>query len=251
VVNFDIVIPGHNMENWIGKNIEILKAQTHRDWRAVVMVDGGTTDNTMEVLKRAVGDDIRILWRSFDERRYGLHNIVEGFEILRASFPFAPEDVLLEVDGDDWLYDEHVLEKLAKLYEDPDIWLTYGSHERSTGTKIVCRDYPDYIWEKKQFRSFGWWASQLRTFRRFLWDSIDKDDMKNNDGRYYPVAWDLSFMFPMLEMCHQENVVAVKDMMLLYNIHPNCDIISNVNLQRKMDWEIRAKKKYPYFDGGQ
>jgi glycosyltransferase involved in cell wall biosynthesis len=226
----------------------MLRAQTYKNWHAIVMVDGGTTDATLDLALNAKEDDPRMVSVYHQsERVYGLANIVEGYEILKKECDALPDDVLLEVDGDDWLYDEHVLEKLAKVYEDPDIWLTYGSHERSTGQVIACRRYPEWVFDEKKFRHFGWWASQLRTHRRFLWDSINEDDMRDKSGELYRVTWDLSFMFPMLEMCESKNVKVFEEPLLLYNIHDGCDFIANKDLQRKFDWEIRAKKKYPQY----
>jgi len=176
-----------------------------------------------------------------------MFNLIDGWQTLRDEDSDNPQDILLEVDGDDALTHKWVLQKLVQAYEDPNVWLTYGSHVRSTGEHIVCREYPDFIWKKKGFRQFGWWASQLRTYRRFLWDEVKLDDMKDKEGNYYKVAWDLSFMFPMLEMCEQENVKVFQEALLYYNIHANCDFISKEGEQRRNDWEIRAKAKYkPY-----
>jgi len=248
-VMFHIVIPGRNHSQWIGKNLDVLINQTHKDWKAIVMIDGETKDNdeVYEIAKRYTKRDDRLSVCYEPERRWGLENIINGFMFLGA-LDSHPNDVLMEIDGDDWLNGTTVLENLAKLYEDPDIWLTYGSHKRTTGQEVRCKPYPDRIWERKSHRAYPWWASQLRTFRRFLWDSIKDEDLRDENGNYFKNGWDISFMMPMLDMCEQHNVVAVQDLIYTYNIHQNCNfMLDNGESQRANEWLIRGREKYPYY----
>jgi len=248
LTKFHIVIPARNCERYIKNCIKSIQKQSHERFKAIIIVDGDTTDDTYEIARKQIRSDDRFSIKQQPERMWGLFNLVDGWNYLRDTDSDDPNDVLLEVDGDDKLIHPFVLKKLDQLYKNPLIWLTYGSHKRSTGEDIICKEYPDHIWESKGFRHFGWWASQLRTYRRFLWDKIDHDDLLDEEGNYYKIAWDLSFMFPMLEMCRKENVVTVQEPLLLYNIHPNCDFIAQEGAQRRADWNIRAKKKYDYLE---
>ena len=250
MTNFHIVIPAWNCERYIKDCIKSVQKQTHEKFKAIIIVDGGTTDETYEIARKQIRGDDRFILKKQPERMYGLHNLISGWETLRETDSEAPNDVLLEVDGDDKLMHPYVLKTLNKIYEDENIWLTYGSHQRSTGELVICREYPDFIWKKKGFSSFGWWASQLRTYRRFLWDNVKRSDMKDKEGNFYKVAWDLSFMLSMLEMCEKQNVKVIQEPLLYYNIHENCDFIKNQGAQRRADWEIREKRRanpYPYY----
>jgi glycosyltransferase involved in cell wall biosynthesis len=247
MTKFHIVIPARNCERYIKACIKSIQKQTHKNFRAFIIVDGDTTDETYEIARKLIRSDDRFLIKQQPERMYGLYNLIEGWDYLRDVDSDNPNDILLEVDGDDKLMHPYVLKALDQVYQDENIWLTYGSHKRSTGEDIVCREYPDWIWKDKSHRSFGWWASQLRSHRRFLWDSLNHEDMKDKDGNYYKVAWDLSYMLPLLDMCEQKNVKVFQEPLLLYNIHPQCDFISNEGEQKRNDWEIRAKPKYPYY----
>ena len=38
------------------------------------------------------------------------------------------EDVLVLLDGDDWLYDDGAFEILNKAYQDENTWITWGTY---------------------------------------------------------------------------------------------------------------------------
>ena len=45
-----------------------------------------------------------------------------------------------------------------------------------------------------------WLATHLRTWKRWLWDLVNDDDLRDDDGRYFRVAVDLAVMIPLLEI---------------------------------------------------
>lgn len=255
-VMFHIVVPGRDHSAFLGKNLDVLLNQTYQNWRAIVTIDGKTEDNdkAYEIAERYANRDKRIIVCYEKERVWGLANIIHGFSLLAVKFGSSKYDVLMEVDGDDWLDNIEVLNKLAKIYENPDTWLTYGSHYRTQGVvsslrmPIVCQEHKDWVWKEKSFRSAPWWSSQLRTFRRFLWDNIEEKDFLDPEGNYWKRAWDLAWMFPMLEMCEKHNVVVIPDMIYAYNVHPKCNfMMDGGDAQRKNEWIIRSRPKYPYY----
>jgi hypothetical protein len=53
------------------------------------------------------------------------------------------EDVLMVVDGDDWLAYEQVLERLIGIYRREQRWMTYGSHSDKNGVRDAsCKPVP-------------------------------------------------------------------------------------------------------------
>jgi hypothetical protein len=47
--------------------------------------------------------------------------------------------------------------------------------------------------------------SHLRTWKSWLWKKIKEEDLRDENGNYWNVAGDLSFMFPMFEMSGEEH----------------------------------------------
>ena len=96
----------------------------------------------------------------------------------------------------------------------------------------------------ENYRKSGHWVtSHLRTFRKSLWDQIDQEDLKDN-GEFYKVAWDMAFMYPMIEMA-AERVKFIDKILYMYNdLNPNCDGTLNPQLQVETGEKIQAKREY-------
>ena len=84
----------------------------------------------------------------------------------------------------------------------------------------------------------------MRSFKYKLWKQINLDDLKDAHGNFYEMAWDLAFMFPMLEMSG-DRWKYVKEVLYCYNLtNPLNDHKVDHTKQLRMDAEIRNKIKY-------
>jgi len=99
------------------------------------------------------------------------------------------------------------------------------------------------------YRKSGFWVtSHLRTFRKGLWDKIKDEDLREN-GEYYQVAWDLAFMYPMIEMA-DSHVRFIDKILYMYNdLNPNCDNAIRAQEQVRTGQKIQNKKEYARLDG--
>ena len=118
------------------------------------------------------------------------------------------------IDGDDYLYSGDVLNIVKEKYLETNCLITYGSHISSKG--IQGKKYPRLIREFNLFRKYFWYGSHLRTFRHDLWLAINPQDLLNIKNEYYPVAWDLAMMFPMLEMAGKRQEF-ISEILYVYN----------------------------------
>jgi glycosyltransferase involved in cell wall biosynthesis len=203
-------------EPFIGKCIDSLRAQTFRGWEAYVTIDP-CGDRTYEAAIEAAGGDGRIHVHRNPERLYAMVNLIDGIGRSNA----APEDVIVVVDGDDWLHTERALEIVAGTYTRHDCWLTYGSwisnHPNDPGR------WPPYDDGETHFRQTYWRATAIRTFKKWLWDLVDERDFRDPLGNYFRVVEDLAVMFPMLEMSTTEKARHVAEVLLMYNrANPYC-----------------------------
>jgi hypothetical protein len=117
----------------------------------------------------------------------------------------APDDVIVHLDGDDWLPHDRVLSSVAADYVDPNCWLTYGRFIRSDdvldadwspdfGTRYDARDSP---------RVQRWRASHLKTFRAGLVQTLIRDypdHLRDARGVLYDTCLDRAVMLPLLEL---------------------------------------------------
>jgi SAM-dependent methyltransferase len=125
-----------------------------------------------------------------------------------------PDVVVVQLDGDDWLAHDQVLERVACLYEDTDVWLTYGSLAMSDGTYRTDINAPYDAGE--DVRVAPWRCSHLKTFRAGLFQRIDPADMKLEDGAWTGRAVDHATMFPMVEMAGWDRTRWVKEVLYTY-----------------------------------
>ena len=237
-VNFKVVVPFYNCEKYIVKCIRSIVDQTYKNCE-VFIINDASTDNTEDLIYKIfpLGDMTRIKYFRNKNNVGALENIVNIIEDLR-----EPEDVVVLVDGDDWLKDKYVLEKLNEIYQNPDIWLTYGQYENlSKKYRGICAQ----LTNTRRYRKRHWVTSHLRTFKKHLWDRIKDEDLRDTSGNYYSMAWDLAFMYPMIEMAGLKRIKYIRDILYVYNDqNPINDDKKDRQLQIDLGTEIKNKPQY-------
>ena len=124
--------------------------------------------------------------------------------------------------------------------------MTYGSYvEYPSGDRgKFSRQIPDHIIESRSYRRSPWMTSHLRTFKHKLWRRIEKKDLQNSEGKFYPMCGDFPVVLPMLEMSGKRSHY-IDDVLLVYNrSNPANEDKLNHQLQLSIEAEIRAKPRY-------
>lgn len=140
---------------------------------------------------------------------------------------------------------ENVLEIISKIYEDKNVWMTSGSFMYHDGRKGFANPPKNFT----NIRNQVFTLSHLRTWKSWLWKKIKVEDLKDENGKYWSVAGDLSFMFPMLEMSGEKHFKYIPNILYIYNeSNPLND--HKVNLQEvgKIVNKIRNKIDYKKID---
>jgi glycosyltransferase involved in cell wall biosynthesis len=245
---FKILIASYNNEEWVEYNLASVLNQTYDNYE-VIYVDDCSTDNTYNKVLSIVGDNPQFRVIKREVNMGGTFNHISFFDELEN------EDILLLLDGDDWLFDETVLEKLNDFYNTKNCWMTYGKLYSYDGkSDSVTEAYPQntehstFIHKNLLYRQDVWRASHLRTFKGFLVKSIDKSDFISKiDGKLFWHAGDLALAFPCMEMCDTEKIGVVNFPTYVYNASPKNQTrtIERENVDNtKYEIEIRNKKKY-------
>ena len=217
---FKIVIPSYNNEKWLEPNLASILNQTYTNYE-VLYIDDCSTDETFSQVSQIVSDlpNWRIARNETNMRRgYNL----SPYNPLIIDFMEDGEDILLFVDGDDWLYEDTTLEKINELYNQKGCWMTYGSFICYPSGDIgnpQNTPYPDEVHFHNAYRQDTWRASHLRTFKWHLYKQIKKEDLIFTEtGEFYFHAEDLATSFPCLEMCPKEKIGVVPFLTYVYNI---------------------------------
>ena len=96
---FKIVVPMYNVERWVSNTINSIKKQNYENFECVV-IDDMSTDSSFSIVENLIKDDNRFYLVKNTEKKFALRNIYEGIEYLTPD----DQDIIVTVDGDDWLY---------------------------------------------------------------------------------------------------------------------------------------------------
>lgn len=236
-----IVVCSYNNNRYYKWNLDSLLTQKYSNFTIMYVNDcsnDGTYEGVQEYIK-TYDIDHRIRLIHNEKREMALSNLYKAIHMCDDT------DLIVIVDGDDRLHHDQVLAYINKVYQDPNVWLTYGQFvEYPLLIKGFCIAYPADIVEKKRFRYFTETPSHLRTFYAGLFKKIRKEDLMFQD-EFFPICYDLAIMFPMLEMAGK-NFRFIEDILLEYNgENPINDHKLAKKLQRKFDLIIRARTVYP------
>lgn len=240
-IKFVIVIPSYKNEKWTEKNLISVFSQEQKNYRTI-FVDDCSPDKTFDIAQKVTADhkqeDNITLIRN-PSRKGALENLYNSIHSCDDN------EIIITLDGDDWLSNNKVITKLTEVYSDPNVWMTYGQYQSYPDNGKGCsQQIPDHIIKHNLFRQFRWCSSHLRTFYTWLFKKIEKEDFLDRSGKFYPSAWDLSIMLPQLEMAGF-HAKFIPDILYIYNVdNPINDFKVDLNLQQSLEREIRHKKKY-------
>lgn len=157
--------------------------------------------------------------------------------------PLDPAAIVVWLDLDDRLAHPGVLDKVASFYENPNVWLTYGSYEHDDGSRGISAPY-----KTDRYRLEPWLASHLKTFRAGLFQAIQRKDLLDSHGEeWLTTCIDQAIMLPMLEMSGPAHVAFYPGILCVYNYLNSyahrCDPAGAVR-EAKVAHEIRSRRPY-------
>ena len=241
MTRFKLVVPSYNSYPWIERTLHSIESQLHDDYQ-VVVIDDASTDPK----HKAVAADYcaRNGWPLLapTQNRGALAGIVDGI----AAHNCEDDDVIALVDGDDWLANEWVLEKLDTIYRTEQPLYTYGQYlNYRAGTIGHCEPFPKKTVKKNRFREEAWLCSHLRTFKYDLWKRVRDADLRDpKTGEYFRTASDLAIMFPIAEMAGPRHRF-IEEVLYIYNDNnPINDFRIRRAEQHQTDLLIRSFPKY-------
>ena len=229
-----VLIRARNAEKYIMKCLNSLKAQTHKQWTAWVMLDD-PEDKTVDLVKKFMATNENV-WMFNNDRRRGL-----GWQMFHGLIRIEgqPDDIVAILDGDDTLH-PNALKVIQKVYDTyPGTLATHGSyikHTKKARTRI-SKAYPKGC----DVRNFKWHASHLKTFRLRMIYHLRADMFQDQRGKWLDAASDLALMFPLIEIAGLERVKFVEKEIYFWN--NGTSQATNGELQKKNEYIVRSKKR--------
>jgi glycosyltransferase involved in cell wall biosynthesis len=209
---FTVIVPSYNNERWVKKNLNSIFSQDYPYFR-VIYINDASKDRTGELVQQYIKKHNLQHKCTYIENKTNQGAL---YNLYYAIHSCHDKEVVVTVDGDDWLAHSQVLTRVSQEYQDSNVWMTYGNFVTNQRNVSCCDYYNPEIIQKNTFRTDRWKASHLRTFYAQLFKLIQYRDLQYQ-GRFFKVAWDLAMMFPMLEMA-QERHRFIPDVLYVYNV---------------------------------
>lgn len=238
---FFIFTPFFNVENWISNTIKIVKCQSYKNFKHI-LIDDLSTDNSYSKALNLIQNDNRFNLIKNNIKKYPLRNFYEQIK----NYNLEDEDIIVLLDGDDWFFSVSTLEILNSYYNKTNCLMTYGSYIDYLSNKkgYWSKKIPEDVIKNNSIRKYEWSSSHLKTFKYKVWKEIKEEDLKDSNDNFYNMTADLAIMFPMLEMCGDRSLY-IDDILYVYNsANPINEHKVNVFLQQTIEHEIRNKKPY-------
>jgi glycosyltransferase involved in cell wall biosynthesis len=237
-----VISAGRNNAEWYEKNVDSIVSQKYDNYIWIYIDDASTDGTAGRVLERVKqqGKEDKLILIANTEHYGALANIYNAIHRYTSGM-----DIVLLVDGDDWLYHDQVFAVINKTYENPEVWMTYGQMiEFPPGLTDYCQPVPDDVTNNNSYREYTWATSHLRTFYAWLFKLIKKEDLLDQNAKFFPMTWDQAIMFPMLEMA-RKHAQFISEVLYVYNKKTAFnDNKVDPELQKMCEQRIRCGRKY-------
>ena len=249
-----VFITGYNNSAWVEKTLDSVFIQQYQNFR-ILYIDDASSDGAAEIVQEYIAQHNlydRFTFVINKARKRKLANLYYGF------YQCEDDEVVIFIDGDDWLIHDRVFDRIIKEYQDPSVWMTYGSYcnvpkieadrwrvQRSGS----CNYIPDDVFRKKSYRKHTFIFMHLRTCYGWLLKQIKLKDLIAQKvsgfvGDFYPASNDLATFFPVVEMAHG-HVKYIPEFLYVRNLYSD---LVGFKVDRKSQtssaFEIRKKKPY-------
>lgn len=249
-----IISCSYNVEQWVEKRLDSILRQKYANYR-VVCVDDASIDGTAQKIAQYIKKhNLSATWELVVSKKRTRKLAHWYREIHRCK----DNEIVLLLDGDDWLFGDNVFQIINEIYSTTDTWFTYGQYKNEPVYEAQRwgfkeRGYAKPILSKVEklhnYRNHMFIFMHLRTFYTALFKKIRLQDLitKTVDGfvdDFFPASNDLAIVFPMVEMAYG-HVTFVPDIVYVRNVYS--DLVGfkiDNHLQISGSREIRKKEKY-------
>jgi glycosyltransferase involved in cell wall biosynthesis len=249
-----VIVPSYNNSQWSENTLDSIFSQNYTNFR-VIIVDDCSTDNNVEVIQRFIdnhdlADQVTFIKNETRHRKL--------FNLYRVLYECHDDEIVFMVDGDDSLNGPDVFSHINALYQDEDIWFTYGQYRNVPASQAIawghkemgyCRPVPKHIQHKHAYRYYSFIYMHPRSFRAWLFklvklEDLIADNIKGFVGDFYPASNDVAMYFPMVEMAHT-HIKFIPEILYIRNLYS--EIVGfKVDRYLQTSGAREIRKKYNY-----
>jgi glycosyltransferase involved in cell wall biosynthesis len=246
-----VIIPSYNNSQYFIANLESIFGQSYSNFR-IIYIDDASPDGTGNLVESYLdkhGYKNKVTLIKNRTRLGAMENLYYAVHSCK------DEEVVVAVDGDDQLAHSNVLHKINKIYQNPDIWMSYGGLKDFLG---IEQKPPKGNYLSPNHGSSGshrinryFATTSPRTFYAKLFKLVKQEDLLYKGihsqlmRNFFPSAHDIAFMLPMGEMAQDNQMHYEEDTLYLYNNFTSLnDFRTGPTLQWECDQLVRRLTPY-------
>lgn len=234
-----VLVPFRNIGHYIIDCVNSLLNQQYDNYEAYLL-DDQSDDNTLDL----IDEEFDQIHKLRNEKRLGpMENIAKAL----INLPLDDEDIVVLLDGDDFIFGEYAFRILNEQYNS-NILLTFGQYIDNFGRIGHCSAYTKD--EFNNLRKSTWKASHPKTFKYKLFKAFlgldpNLKSLKFDDGRFFMASSDMGIMIPLMEVAGYENVCFISNVLYCYRLHENNDHVSDRGRKLQLDAEYCIRNRIP------
>ncbi len=197
-----IVTCSYNNALYVAQNLDSIFNQNYHNFR-LIYIDDCSTDDTTQLVENYieehnVQDKVTLIKNSIHQGK--------GANIYNACHSCNDLEIIVILDGDDWLAHENALADINTAYLKTNAWCAY-SHSKTYPQGVLSNAHalPFNVIEERSFRKYTWMYAAPRSFYAWIFKLIKLEDQLTKnvpgfEGKFFPNYNDRAIMYPILEM---------------------------------------------------
>jgi len=261
---FHLIVP-FGERNTLERCLLTIKGQDYQNFTCTLIDDCCDGKDALEIVRRIGLDKSSTRYIKMTKKAYPLRAREIATDMLEANLA----DVVVHVDGDDWLPYPDVLTRLNRVYRTGNYHVSYGNavdvtnwksdNFKSYRPRVMSRrwnvmqddlDAEVYNYRKitkkevaKGWRYAPWTNMHMRSYLYAKWIGLDRNNFKLSNGNYLRKATDAAILLPILDSTLYENVAWIPELSYIYlngnnTIHSKNEVSPN---ERRESLSIVAK----------
>ena len=201
-------MPSYNGAKWIKRIFDSIRSQSYQNYR-IIYVNDCSDDNTIAELNAytKLNPNMNIMTINNQQRQW------PAYSRYVACREVYNHEICLFLDGDDWLVDNDCLKTLNTVFQNPNIYATFGSMANAP-------------WQFKKWKKYnranindgeGAYFPHLRTTRASIAKAIPAYYMQTETGDWLHVCTDVALFMAVIEAVGHEGYVFLKNAFVHYN----------------------------------
>ncbi|MCH9617815.1 MAG: hypothetical protein SP4CHLAM5_11620 [Chlamydiia bacterium] len=222
-----VIIPSYNNQEFYRKNLDSIFMQKYSNYR-VIYANDASTDHTAELVLEYSKHLPSAVPFTMINNKVNIGPIGNIYHMIHSC---RDDEIIVTVDGDDWLLTDRALERINQAYADDGVWMTYGSDTNSYIPQGHSKPMPLSVLRNRTHRKCKWSWSHIRTCYAGLFKTIPEQRWKR-DGRFFDTAGDVAFILYLMDLCG-EHTFFIPENLYYYNMdNPINEYKGKLSMQR-------------------